>query len=84
MSNQSKELATGSVEKLATETDRATGLTAKAKEIQAAWPGREGTTHWEGCETSHYRCAIAVLLEALEESQRETAGSRGRVGGNER
>lgn len=44
---------------------------AQVAALRAAWPGRDGTTHWVGCELVHTACAVHVLCDALEAAQRE-------------
>jgi len=35
--------------------------------LRAAWVDDRIGTHWEGCETAHYGCAILALLDTVAE-----------------
>lgn len=39
---------------------------AQIKALREAWPVNRHGTHWAGCETVHYACAIQRLIEAYE------------------
>lgn len=46
----------------------------RVEEIRKAWgDGGVQSTHWEGCETTHHRCAVKYLLAEVERLEAERA-----------
>lgn len=55
----------------ATRTDPDLRTKEGRDEICRRFPGRDGTTHWNGCTLSHVICALHHALTIIEELQRE-------------